>query len=181
MGMRASGSQNVRIAGLFISDRAIIARRPSGKWHPLYHVAVMVATPLIFSVYLGLAMSARDEAVTSVKRRGPNDDLIGAVGAMEAHLNVARMAIDDMLSAASDAPGEGVTNRVELARTVAGDACIATVQAAVELVGGAAFMRDDPLESMFRDVQAARFHPMTRLKQLQLAGRLALGLAADAQ
>jgi len=176
MGMRGSGSQTVRIEGLLVSDRAIIARRPSNVWHPLYHVAVMIATPLIFSVYLGIAMAARDTAIDAVKRTAPAKVSIDAVGTMEAHLNTARMAVDDMLHAADRAPGEVTTNRIELARTLAGDSCIATVQSAVELAGGAAFMRGHPLEGMFRDVQAARFHPLTRYRQLELAGRLALGL-----
>ena len=38
-------------------------RRPSGKWHPLMHMVTMIAFPLIYSVYVGLAEAARDKAV----------------------------------------------------------------------------------------------------------------------
>jgi alkylation response protein AidB-like acyl-CoA dehydrogenase len=50
----------------------------------------------------------------------------------------------------------------------------------MELVGGASFYRDLGLERAFRDVQGARFHPLTEIPQLELTGRLALGLDIDA-
>jgi acyl-CoA dehydrogenase len=61
-------------------------------------------------------------------------------------------------------------------RTLAGSAAIATVEAALEFVGGTAYIRPHPLERMFRDVQAARFHPIGPAQQRMLAGRVALGL-----
>jgi alkylation response protein AidB-like acyl-CoA dehydrogenase len=181
MGMRGTGSETVRVTALTISDRSIVIRRPCGVWHPLYHAAVMTATPLIFSVYLGIAQRARDLAVAAVKSRPNPAAIVAHVGMMEAHLNTARIAVDDMLQAAEEFPGEAVTNRVEMARTLAGRSAIATVEIALELTGGAAYMRGSVIELLFRDVQAARFHPVTETKQREMAGRIALGLGIDVE
>jgi acyl-CoA dehydrogenase len=175
MGMRATASNNVRIRHFPLSDRSIIARRPAGKWHPLYYVAVMLAMPLIFSVYLGIAESARHIAVEAAKNRGLEGSA-SQIGVIEAHFNTARMAIDDMLAASTDTPDLHSTNRLLMARTLAGEAAIATVTAAMEFVGGSAFMRSHPLERLFRDVQAARFHPLGTRAQRDFSGRMALGL-----
>ena len=50
----------------------------------------------------------------------------------------------------------------------------------MELAGGASFYRDLGLERAFRDVQAARFHPLQEKPQLRYTGRVALGLDIDA-
>jgi acyl-CoA dehydrogenase len=98
MGMRGTGSHHVQIDGLAVSDRAIVIRRPRGKWHPLYHGAVMVAMPLIFSVYLGIAEAARDAAIAVAKTRQLGSSAIEQIGAIEGHLNTARLALEDMLA-----------------------------------------------------------------------------------
>jgi acyl-CoA dehydrogenase len=179
MGMRGTGSHHVRIERLVVSDRAIVIRRPRGKWHPLYHAAVMVAMPLIFSVYLGIAETARDAAVSVAKTRQLASSAIEQIGVIEGHLNTARLALEDMLAAATTAPDLHSTKRVMMDRTLASSAAIAVVEAALEFVGGAAYVRPHPLERMFRDVQAARFHPISAAQQRMLAGRVALGLDID--
>ena len=65
------------------------------------------------------------------------------------------------------------------ARTLTGQAAIETVERAMEVVGGLAFTRQTSLERAFRDVQGARFHPLAELPQLELTGRVALGLGID--
>ena len=49
----------------------------------------------------------------------------------------------------------------------------------MEVAGGASFYRELGLERAFRDVQGARFHPLSEMPQLDLAGRFALGLDLD--
>jgi acyl-CoA dehydrogenase len=66
------------------------------------------------------------------------------------------------------------------ARTLTARACLASADAALAVVGGAAMRRDLTLERIFRDVQGARFHPMAEQPQLCLTGRHALGLPLDA-
>ena len=49
----------------------------------------------------------------------------------------------------------------------------------MEVGGGASFYRDTGLERAFRDVQAARFHPLQAKPQLRYTGRAALELDID--
>jgi alkylation response protein AidB-like acyl-CoA dehydrogenase len=46
----------------------------------------------------------------------------------------------------------------------------------MEVTGGASFYRSLGLERLYRDVQAARFHPLPEKQQALFSGRLALGL-----
>jgi alkylation response protein AidB-like acyl-CoA dehydrogenase len=59
---------------------------------------------------------------------------------------------------------------------VAVDACIGAVEGAAELLGAKSYARTGKLARLWRDVQAARFHPPTRLAARQLLGRWALQL-----
>jgi acyl-CoA dehydrogenase len=176
MGMRGTASHSVRITGLKVSDRSVIARRSPGKWHPLYFVAVMLAMPLIYSVYLGIAETARTIAIEATRKRRIEDSLVSQVGVMEAHFNTVRVAVEDMLAAYTGAPDLNSTSRILAARSLATEAAISTVTTALAITGGSAFMRAHPLERLFRDVQAARFHPIGAVAQHMFAGRLALGL-----
>jgi alkylation response protein AidB-like acyl-CoA dehydrogenase len=51
------------------------------------------------------------------------------------------------------------------------------VNKAVEIVGGGAYFRRSRLERLWRDVQAAQFHPLPESKQLVFTGRVAMGLS----
>jgi len=82
-------------------------------------------------------------------------------------------------AAATDAPGAYTTNRVFQGRSILARAAIATVEAAMQVAGGGAFYRDYGLERLFRDVQAARYHPLQDGIQREYAGRMALGLDID--
>jgi acyl-CoA dehydrogenase len=79
-------------------------------------------------------------------------------------------------AAGGGAVGPGVTNTIMIGRTLAGQAALRTVEAAMELAGGAAFFRGAGLERLFRDVQGARYHALRGAAQRRYAGRLALGL-----
>ncbi len=63
MGMRATGSHDVLIEAAFVPESAVGARRPQGQWHILLHVATLVAFPLVYSVYLGIAEAACEIAI----------------------------------------------------------------------------------------------------------------------
>ena len=50
---------------------------------------------------------------------------------------------------------------------------------ALELGGGPAFFKGSPLERAYRDIRAAKFHPLSPEATLLHAGRLALGEPCD--
>jgi acyl-CoA dehydrogenase len=66
-----------------------------------------------------------------------------------------------------------------IGRTLVGQHAIRTVELALQVAGGGAFYRHFGLERAFRDVQAARFHPLQEKSQLRYTGRVALGLDID--
>jgi acyl-CoA dehydrogenase len=179
LGMRGTASHQVHLEGFFLADAAVLLKRPKGLWHPLYHAMSMISVPLIYAVYYGIAEAARDAALQTVRRKPVTPQLVDLVGEMETELAAARVALADMLAASSGPPGPETTNRVFLDRANFVRAALATVERALEVAGAAGFMRFHPIERLFRDIQAARFHPLTSRPQRDLAGRMALGLAID--
>jgi len=180
LGMRGSGSHDITLDGVFVPEAAVAGRRPQGKWHHLFHVIAMVALPLIYAVYVGVAEAARDLAVRQALSKRDDANLPYLVGEMDNQLAAADMALEAMIATAATAqPGPDTTKRATTARAICGRAAIATVDKALEVVGGGAFYRSLGLERLFRDVQGARYHPLQDKVQLRYAGRLALGLDID--
>jgi acyl-CoA dehydrogenase len=180
LGMRGSGSHDVELKNVFIPEAAISGRRPRGKWHMLFHVISMIAFPLIYSAYLGVAEGARARALEIARKKPDDGNLAYLVGEMENAFAAAAMAVDHMIQNAETAtPGPETTNRAVIDRTLAGQAAIRTVERAMEAAGGASFYRRSGLERAFRDVQGARFHPLQEKAQLRYSGRFALGLDID--
>jgi acyl-CoA dehydrogenase len=177
LGMRGTGSHDVTLDGVFVPEAAVGVRRPPGRWSPVWHVVATTALPLIYSVYVGVAEAARDLAVHAVAKRRDDAETQDDVGAMEVELATARLALNSMIDAAGgERMGPEVTNQVLIGRRLAGRAAIRTVEAALEVVRGAGFFRPLGLERLFRDVQAARYHPVRGAVQRRYSGRLALGL-----
>ena len=52
---------------------------------------------------------------------------------------------------------------------------------AMEVVGGSAFYRTSPIERLYRDARAGKFHPLTPEATLTYAGRLALEQPVDTE
>ena len=181
MGMRGTGSDDVVFDGAFIPDAAIAGKRPQGQWHMLFHIISMIAFPLIYSAYLGVAEGARDKALAMAKKRPVDTILAQLVGEMENKLLSARLAHRRMVELAeTGTPGPETTSEVMACRTLVGQAAIDTVSKAMEVAGGGAFYRKIGLERAFRDVQAGRFHPLQEKPQLDLTGRVALAWDIDA-
>jgi alkylation response protein AidB-like acyl-CoA dehydrogenase len=61
-------------------------------------------------------------------------------------------------------------------KTIAARAAIATVEKAMEVVGGSSFYRNVGLERLWRDVQGGLYHPLHEQRQHLFTGRMALGL-----
>ena len=180
LGMRGTGSNDVDLEDVFVPEAAVGIRRPAGRWGPPFYTIASVALPLIYAVYVGIAEAAREIALRTAQKRRDDAPTQRAVGAMENELAVARMAMREMMDAAACVPLDAATtNRVLIGRTVAGRASIATVERAMEVAGGAGFFRDHGLERLFRDVQAARYHPVREPLQTTFTGRMALGLPPD--
>ncbi len=180
LGMRASGSHDVVLDKVFVPEAAIAVKRPAGVWHPFFHLVTMIAFPLIYGVYRGVGERLRDEAVALASKRRLEGDAQLQVGAMEAALAAVVAAHEKMVDIADHAtPGPETSARVMTLKRAVTDNLLALGNAALDAAGGSAFYRVNSVERLFRDLQAARYHPLTALPQQRLAGRLALGLDAD--
>lgn len=179
LGMRGTGSNDVMVDSVFIPDAAVTGRRPAGPWHPLFHIISMLAFPLIYSVYAGVADAARDLAVEKAKKKSGDMLAVLAVGELE----TAHAALDALWTAlvatTRGQPGEASTDRVMKLRTLTGQAALKVGDLALECAGGAGFYRSAGLELRFRDLQGARFHPLREREQQLYSGRHALGLSID--
>jgi len=180
MGMRGTGSHDVQIDGLFIADDKIPLRRRAGEWHPAFQMIATIAFPLIYSVYLGVAESARDIAVDIAAMKPASHRTQSLAGQMDTALAAARMARTSMIEAAErNAPSARTVNDVMIGRRLVEENAIRAVELAMELAGGASFYRRTGLERRFRDIQAARYHPLQKDVQAEYAGAMALGQPID--
>jgi alkylation response protein AidB-like acyl-CoA dehydrogenase len=181
LGMRGTGSHDIQLESVFVPDNATKGvRRPVGTWHPFMHMVAMVALPVFYAAYLGTAEGARDLAIRLAKRRNADDVTAILAGEMENQMVTAQLAHASLVELVATAkPGPETTAAVMARRTVLVNAVIASVQKALELAGGAGFYRNTGLERAFRDVQAARYHPMPEKMQTRLTGRVMLGLGVD--
>lgn len=179
LGMRGTASHDVVFDNVFVPDAAVSVRRKPGAWHPLMHIISMVAFPLVYSVYAGIAEAARDLAVATASKRAERAP-VETAGALDTELAATRIALDSMVAFAETAqPSPETTNAIFIHRALVARSAVKTAELAMELAGGASFFRAAGLERLFRDIQGARYHPLPEPAQRQLAGRMALGLPID--
>jgi indole-3-acetate monooxygenase len=177
LGMRGTGSNDVVIDGLFVPDTSVAVTRRSGEWHPLFQIIATIAFPLVYSVYLGVAESARDIAIELANKRPPTHHAMELAGRMDTALRAAQLAQRHMIETVErNAPSADTINEVMIGRTLIAQNAIAAVELAMELAGGAGFYRSQGLERRFRDIQGARYHPLQQGPQARYAGATALGL-----
>jgi acyl-CoA dehydrogenase len=180
LGMRGTGSHDITFDDVFVPDAAVALRRPSNKWHPLIHTVAMVALPVFNAVYVGVAESARDLAVKAATRRRDDPLVQVLAGELEGELTMTQLALSRMIDIAMTAqPGPSTTAEMMTCRGLLGRGARATVDKAMELAGGGAFMRIARIERLFRDVQGVRYHPLQDKPQAMTVGRIALGLPLD--
>lgn len=180
LGMRGTGSHSIQLEDVFIADEAVAMRRPRGQWHPSWNVIVTVAAPIYMAPYLGIAERAAGLAREAAGRRTPDPVLIQTLGELDNALATAQMAFREMVELTNGydfEPAVERANRMLIRKTIAANASIATVNKAMEVVGGGALYRTFGLERLWRDVQGAPFHPLPEKKQVIFSGRVALGLS----
>jgi alkylation response protein AidB-like acyl-CoA dehydrogenase len=179
MGMRGTGSNDILIEGFFVPDSAISLRRPAGQWHRFWDIITPLVWPLVMSAYLGVAESARSTVLKYAQMKKDDAIMQLQVGEMETHMSFAQLAHEGLVALAHDYDYEPTldrSNRTFMYKTLLTRNVLAVVQEAMEIMGGSSFFRDKGLERLFRDVEAAQFHPLQEKKQYMFSGRLALDL-----
>ena len=179
LGMRGTGSHDVRMNGVFVPEETIALRRPKGQWHAFFIVNTAVAIPLVMAVYVGVAEAAYALALERVAQKRDDHQTPYLIGEMTNALVTAQMALEGMIAIAANYDFEMVdetANGIFIRKTIAARAAIQTVEKAMELVGGSALYRSVGLERLLRDVQGGLYHPYHEKRQHLSTGRLALGL-----
>jgi alkylation response protein AidB-like acyl-CoA dehydrogenase len=179
LGMRGTASNDVVLEDVFVPEDKVLANRPYGVIDPPLQVIVSVAMPIIAGVYLGVAEAAFAEAVAAAKPDDPGHQR--QIGLMSHRLRIATWALDGALREVGDDPTPSV-ERVAAVMAAKREIALAGIEVcdlAMEVAGGRAFFKGSVIERCYRDVRAAKFHPLTPEQTLVHAGRLALGLDVD--
>jgi alkylation response protein AidB-like acyl-CoA dehydrogenase len=135
--------------------------------------------PLIMASYVGVAEAASEQAIALAGRRATRPEVASTVGRMTTRLTSARDSVRAMIDSSQNLRYDNTDEHAAatLARkTTATQAVLDTVSLALDAGGGAAFGRGSGVDRLFRDAQAARYHPLPVDRQEQFTGRVALGL-----
>jgi alkylation response protein AidB-like acyl-CoA dehydrogenase len=181
LGMRGTASNDIHVEDVFVPEERVLANRPYGVVDGPLQVISMIAFPIVSAVYLGVAEAAFDAARTAAAPRSQDPSVQRQLGLMAQRLQVASWALDGALAAVGDdpAPSMEVYAQVMTAKREIALAGIEVCDLAMDVAGGAAFFRGSVIERAYRDIRAAKFHPLSPEDTLLHAGRLALGLPAD--
>jgi acyl-CoA dehydrogenase len=185
MGMRGTGSHDVQMTEVFVSDAQVTARRPWGVVDPPLMTIIAHAFPPIAAVYLGVAEGARDRAVDHIRAgsatKADDPSVQRLVGLLDYRLRVARWALFAAIDDVGDDPEPSMANVVAVmqAKRAVAEEAVAACDLALEVAGGAGYFRALGIEQAVRDVRGIRFHPFTPEVTLTHAGRVVLGLPAD--
>jgi alkylation response protein AidB-like acyl-CoA dehydrogenase len=144
-------------------------------------VIVSIAMPIIAAVYLGVAEAAYEAALEVGKRKAGDPLVQRQVGLMSHRLRVASWALDGAFAEIGDDPAPSMES-FHAANTAKREIALAGIEVcdiAMDIGGGPAFFRGSVLERCYRDIRAAKFHPLNPEATLVHGGRIALGVPAD--
>jgi len=181
MGMRGTASNDIMITDVFVPDERVMADRPYGVIDPPLQVIATIAFSIIAGAYLGVADGAVASALAEVAGRA-NDPLVQRqVGLMLHRQRIASWALDGATRIVGDDPQPSMETfaAVMAAKREIAIAGIEICDLAMELTGGSAYSKGSVIERAYRDIRAAKFHPLTPEDTLVHAGRLALGQPCD--
>jgi alkylation response protein AidB-like acyl-CoA dehydrogenase len=178
MGMRGTGSHTVKLEKVFVPEAAISLERERGEFHPFWNVVVTVAMPLIMSVYVGIAERAAQMAFEQARgNKNPKPHVTYSIAEMNNDLITAQVILQDMLRITDNynfQPIDQNSQDILARKTVLANTCVKVVTKAMEIVGGPGFFRSFGMERLFRDVQAAKYHPLQEKDQLAFSGEFLL-------
>jgi alkylation response protein AidB-like acyl-CoA dehydrogenase len=178
LGMRGTASNDIVLEDVFVPDERVLANRPYGVVDPPLQVISEIAFPIISGVYLGVAEAAFEAAVAAAAPRADNVLVQRQVGLMRHRLRVASWALDAVLATVGDdpTPSHETYLAVMSAKAEVAQAGVEVCDLAMEVAGGAAFFKGSVIERCYRDIRAARFHPLTIDDTLVETGRHTLGV-----
>jgi alkylation response protein AidB-like acyl-CoA dehydrogenase len=174
----------------WVPGQAMVGVRSPGDTDVGANVLMAWFCSSVASVYLGVAVAARNFAVEWARTRKPIlfERPIGHfpgvqfhVADMEIELAAARALIRQT---ATEWMAGGLRERDDLARLIlpkyhATNTAIRVVDQAMGVVGAPGIFRRHPMQRFYRDVRPGPFHPMTNDVAKELIGKTALGIPME--
>ena len=183
MGMRGTGSHDVQMTDVFVSDAQVMSKRPYGVIDPPLMAIISNAMPPVAAVYLGVAEGARDRALEGIRNSAKALDPITQrlVGLIDYKTRVARWSLFSAIAEIGDDPTPSMENVVKAmqAKRAVAEESVAACDLVMQLVGGAGYYRGAGYEQAVRDIRGVQFHPFSPEQTLLHAGKVALGQPAE--
>ena len=180
LGMRATGSQDMHI-DVVVGAEALLGGL-EGLTLLLAQVMPQWLVASYAAVYVGVAQSAVDSAVSHVDSRGLRDlpAVRARIGRADAAVAAARLVVTEAARRVDADAGNPGTNRwVWRAKLLAGETAMTVAASMLEAAGTGASRRGHPLERIFRDARCGSLQPATSDVCADWLGMAALGLDPD--
>lgn len=184
LGLRATRSDEVVLADVFVSEQDVYLRFPEGCLDgSLLQSLFGWAWPTFGAVYLGMAVGAFERCCDDIvsrgwdKRPGVQAMVSECVVLIEAaHAMVATIAREVMTNQLWQTMSvqEGMA-RVLLAKLVATNNAVTVVDRVMQILGTAAYRGGSHYERVYRDVRAATMHPYSNLDAIELLAATTFG------
>ena len=177
MAMRASGSNDIVLDGVFVPEGAVSSRRPKGRLGPVPQRRRRRRRP---AGHVRLPRrgggGARPGACSGWRGKRDDPDVWYLVGEMENALVTGQLAVQGMIDLCADyafAPDVATANAIFIRKTIAAQALLQTAEKALE-----AGRRGRPLPQQWAwsgwcgTSTRAQFHPLQAKRQHRFTGRL---------
>ncbi|HEX2312204.1 MAG TPA: acyl-CoA dehydrogenase, partial [Thermomonospora sp.] len=192
LGMRATGSNDVRLDDVFVPDDLVLARRRAGVLDGFAIDAHRWFNLTFAAVYTGVAVGAYRQAVRHARERvrKPSSTPIShapgvqfLVAEMRVAITAARSVIAQTARELEAEPGNTAETlaKVLTAKHIATGNAVEVVDRAMSVLGGLGYLRRTPMERLYRDVRAAKVHPPTGFDALEIIGKAALDIPLDVE
>ena len=163
LGMRGTGSNDVVLEDVFVPDERVLANRPYGVIDPPLQVIFSIAFPIIAAVYLGVAEAAYAAAVDGAAHAGRRPVVQRQVGLMAHRLRIASLGPRRRARRGRRRPAPGMETVAAVWPPSARSPSPASRSATSRWRSPAAPRSSGArvIERCYRDIRAAKFHPLT--------------------
>jgi alkylation response protein AidB-like acyl-CoA dehydrogenase len=192
LGMRPSQSHDTVMENVFVPTDRIGRIVPAGSQDDLFLFGMnMWALSVIANVYLGIAERALELAIESATTKssvaiprgtyGHNPMVQHQIAEMYLELDPARAVVDRLIDDYVSGVDHGAMWGVQIvsAKWRAVEAAKRVVDIALDVAGGAAMVRGNELERLYRDVRAGGFHPANDALTHESIAKALLGIDPD--
>ena len=196
LGMRASGSHDVVFTDYFVSDEEFDDTGKYGEFNAPFLALGTNSSMGLSSIFLGIAETAHELAISAIHRRNGslypmNQTTIAEneidLAAARGILSRGAQYYDEFYQTGVEFPVGEIDNSPETAfKMIKNGACTkkfvmetaaTIVDRCVTLYGGGAYVSDNPMAKLYRDVRAGQFmQPWARNQAIEIIGKVALDL-----